>query len=342
MARFWSRRPADTVATRTTEEQVETAPPPRPRPFWPWLLLLLALVLGALGVSWYLANRGDTVDAHKVPDVVGLKRQDAEERLRDAQFEVEGKQVESREAADTVIAQRPDPGTLYGEDGIVVIAVAGGELKADVPDVTGLQSQQALARLRAAGFKPRAQPVTSRRPRGLVLRQVPDAGTELPKGSTAVVIVSSGTRQMQVPDVVGLLVAEATTRLTRAGFRTQVTRVQASEPEGTVVEQAPQGGTTTARGRIVRINVSRGQTSTSTTVVTTTTTSSARASVPDTVGEDEATATSTLQGAGFRVRVVEQTVADSSQDGLVIRQSPGGGTTARSGTTVVITVGHLR
>lgn len=341
MARFWSRRPATTAVTRTTEE-VETVPPPRPRPFWPWLLVLLALVLGALAVSWYLANRGDTVDAHKVPGVVGLKRQAAEERLRDAEFEVETKQAETRQSSGTVIAQRPDPGTLYGEEGIVVIAVARGELQAEMPDVTGLQSQQALARLRAAGFKPRAQPVASRQPRGLVLRQVPDPGTELPKGSTAVVIVSSGTQQARIPDVVGLLVAEATTRLTQAGFRTQVTRVQASEPAGTVVEQAPQGGATAARGRIVRINVSRGQTSTSTTVVTTTTTSAARPTVPDTVGQDEATATSTLQGAGFRVRVVEQTVADASQDGLVIRQSPGGGTTASSGSTVTITVGHLR
>jgi serine/threonine-protein kinase len=343
MVRFWSRRPAATAVTRTTEEQVETVPPPRPRPFWPWLLLLLALVLGALALSWYLANRGETVDAHKVPDVVGLERQDAEQRLQDAGFEVEAKQVESRQSPGTVTAQRPHPGTLYGENGIVVIAVARSELQAEVPDVTGLQSARALIRLRAAGFKPRTQPITSRRPRGLVLRQVPDPGSELPKGSSVVVIVSSGAQRAQIPDVVGLLVAEATTRLTRAGFRTQVTRVQASEPEGTVVTQAPPGGTKAAQGRIVRINVSRGQTSTSTTVVTTTTTTPAtRATVPDTVGEDEATATSTLQGAGFKVRVVEQTVADATQDGLVIRQSPSGGTTARSGTTVVITVGHLR
>jgi eukaryotic-like serine/threonine-protein kinase len=341
MARFWSRRPAATA--RTTEEYVETVPPPRQRPFWPWLLLLLLLVLGGLALAWYLANRGETVDAHKVPDVLGLERPAAEERLRDAEFEVEAKQVESRQARNTVTAQRPDPGTLYGENGIVVITVAGGERQIQVPAVTGLRTQQAFARLRAAGLKARAQPVPSRRPRGLVLRQVPEAGTELPRGSAAVVIVSAGTQQARIPDVVGLSVSEATGQLTRAGLRTQVVRVQASEPEGTVVTQAPSGGTRAARGRIVRISVSEGQTSTSTTVVTTTTTSStARATVPDTVGDDEATATSTLQGAGFRVRVVEETVADAAQDGLVIRQSPQGGTATRSGSTVVITVGHLR
>ena len=343
MARFWSRRPPTTAATRTTEERVDAVPPRSPRPFWPWLLLLLALVLGALALSWYLANRGDTVDAHKVPDVVGLKRDVAEDRLKDEGFEVEVKQVESRQSAGTVIAQRPDPGTTYGEGGIVVITVAGSARQAQVPDVTGLQAPQALARLRTAGFKPRAEPVSSRRPRGRVIRQIPEPGTQLPKGSAAVVIVSSGTQQARVPNVVGLQVTEATTRLAGAGFRTQVARVQSSEPEGRVVSQAPAAGATSARGRIVRISVSEGETRTSTTVVTTTaTTSAARATVPDTVGQDEATAMATLEGAGFRVRVVEETVADAAQDGLVIRQSPQGGTSARSGSTVVITVGHLR
>jgi eukaryotic-like serine/threonine-protein kinase len=340
MARFWSRRPA--AATRTTEEWVETAPPERPT-IWPWLLLLLAVVLGALGLSWYLANRGDTVDAAKVPDVVGLKRAQAEERLKEEGFEVEVKQVESSQSPGTVSAQRPDPGTKYGEGGIVVITAARSALRTEVPDVTGLQAPQALARLREAGFKPRAEPVSSRQPQGRVIRQIPEPGTELPKGSAAVVIVSSGTQQARVPSVVGTSVTQATQRLTSAGFRTQVARVQSSEPEGRVVSQAPAAGTTSARGRIVRITVSEGQTRTSTTVVTTTTTTPAASpTVPDTVGQDQATATSTLQGADFRVRAVEETVTDPAQDGLVIRQSPVGGTTARSGSTVVITVGHLR
>ena len=108
MARFWRRQP--TTARRTTEEQVETVPPPRPRPFWPWLLLLLLLVLGALAASWYFANRGDTVDADEVPNVVGLQRPDAERRLDERGFETEAKPVDSRRSPGTVIAQRPEPG----------------------------------------------------------------------------------------------------------------------------------------------------------------------------------------------------------------------------------------
>jgi eukaryotic-like serine/threonine-protein kinase len=339
MARFWRRRP--TTATRRTEEHVETVPPRQPSPFWPWLLLLLLLVLGALAASWYFATRDETVDAEEVPNVVSLQRPEAESRLDERGFESEAKPVDSRRRPGEVIAQRPPPGTKYGEGGIVVISVARSPSEVEIPDVVGLRTQVALTRLRSAGLNPRAQAVQSRQPRGIVLRQVPPAGTEVPRGSAAVVVASAGPQLADVPDVVGLSTDAATAQLTRAGFRTQIRRVAGDQPEGTVVAQAPGGGARAQRGRIVRINVSRGETETTTTVVTTTTTPS-RATVPNTVGQDEATARSTLEGAGFVVRAVDRTVTDPSQEGIVVRQSPVGGSSAAQGSTVAITVGRIR
>lgn len=336
MARLWRRQP--TTARRTTEE-VETAPPPRPPPFWPWLLLLLLLVLGGLAAAWYFANRGETVDAEEVPNVVGLQRPEAERELDERELETEVKPVDSRRPPGMVIAQRPSPGTTYGEGGIVVISVARSPSEVEVPDVVGLRTQIALTRLRSAGLTPRAQAAQSRKPKGIVLRQVPPAGTEVPKGSAAVVVVSAGPQLADVPEVVGLSTDAATAQLTRAGFRTQVQRVPSGQTEGTVVAQAPGGGARAQRGSVVRINVSRGGTETTTTVVTTT---PARATVPDAVGQDEVTARSTLEGAGFVVRAVDRTVTDPSQEGIVVRQSPVGGTSAAPGSTVTITVGRIR
>lgn len=340
MARFWRRR-GPAPATRATEERVETVPPPRPRSIWPWLLLLLILVLGALAASWYFAARDAMVDAERVPNLVGLQQPDAERRLDERGFEDEVKPVDSERPAGTVIAQRPDQGTLYGEGGIVVISVARSPQAVEMPDVVGLRSGRALFRLRAAGLNPRAQSVRSRRPEGTVVRQIPAAGTEVPRGSAAVVLVSVGQRLVDVPDVVGFTADEATARLTRAGFRTRIERVTSTEPDGTVIAQRPPGGSRAQSGEVVRITVSRRRTPTTTTVVTTTTTP-ARATVPNTVGQDEAAATSTLQGAGFQVRVLERSVPDPADDGIVIRQSPPGGTSAARGSTVAITVGRLR
>jgi eukaryotic-like serine/threonine-protein kinase len=339
VARFWRRRrPA--AARQTTEEQVE-AVPPRPRPFWPWLLLLLAVVLGAVAASWYFAARGDTVEAAQVPNVIGVQQEEAERRVEDRGFEAELKPVDSERPAGTVIAQRPDSETLYGEGGIVVISVARSPQQVEIPDVVGLRSGRALARLRGAGFTPRAQSVRSRRPRGIVVRQVPTVGTEAARGSAVVVLVSAGQQLAEVPGVVGLTADTATTQLTRAGFRTRVVRAPSTEPEGTVIGQNPRAGVRLPRGEVVRINVSRGRTQATTTVVTTTTTP-ARATVPNTIGQDEGTAISTIENAGFRVRVVERTVPDPADDGIVLRQAPAGGTPAARGSTVTITVGRLR
>jgi eukaryotic-like serine/threonine-protein kinase len=339
MARFWRRRPA--AATRTTEERVE-AVPPRPSPIWPWLLLLLALVLAALAASWYFATRDDTVDAAEVPDVVGLEQIEAERRLDDRGFEDEVKSVDSDRQPGVVLSQRPSAGTVYGEGGIVVLSIARRPQQLEMPNVVGLRSGRALARLRGMGLDPRVQSVRSPRPEGFVVRQVPPAGSTVARNAAVVVVVSGGQQRVEVPDVIGTTVGEATDRLTRAGFRTRVARVPGNDPEGTVIGQNPASGTRVVRGEVVRINVSRGPTETTTTTVQTTTTGPARSTVPNTVGQEEATAASTLEGAGFRVRVLERTVPDAADDGLVIRQAPSGGTSAARGTTVTITVGRLR
>lgn len=339
MARTWTpwRRRR---ATEYREERVAAAPPP-PRPFWPWLLLLLLLVVGALGASWYFTMREDTVEAEKVPAVVGEMRAEAEQDVEARGFETEIKRVVSAKPAGTVVAQRPEAGTLYGKGGIVVLSVARDPLKTEVPDVSGLPVARALARLRAAELRPRAQEVPSREPKGIVLRQLPAPGTEVPNGSPAIVVVSSGPRLATVPQVVGLTLGEATSQVSGAGFRARVARVPGTEPEGTVVAQNPRGGGRALRGSVVRLNVSMGPGGGTTTVVTTATTESDVA-VPDTVGEDEATAQATLEGAGFVIQVVARPTSDPAQDGIVMQQSPKGGASAPSGSTVTIFVGKIR
>ncbi len=298
-------------------------------------------MLGALAASWYLTNRDETVEAATVPEVVGAQRAEAERELDERGFESEVKLVDSERRAGAVVVQRPEAGTTYGKGGIVVLTVARDPQRTEVPQVAGLRVAQAVARLRAADLQARTETIRSQRPRGQVIRQIPAAGTEVPKRSAVVVIVSAGQQQVEVPALVGSTAEEATTTLTRAGFRTRIERVPGTEPESTVIAQNPAAGTRAVRGSVVRINVSQGQTQTTTTVVTTTT-SPSRITVPDTVGQDEATAVSTIEGAGFRVRVVERPTNDPPQDGIVIRQLPQAGSSAAQGSTVTITVGRLQ
>ena len=57
--------------------------------------------------------------------------------------------------------------------------------------------------------------------------------------------------------------------------------------------------------------------------------------------QDEASAQQTLEQSGFTVDVQEQDTTDPNQDGIVLEQDPVGGTKAKPGTTVTITVGRL-
>ena len=63
--------------------------------------------------------------------------------------------------------------------------------------------------------------------------------------------------------------------------------------------------------------------------------------VPDVSSLDVGTATSTLSDSGFKPKVAYQDVTDPSLDGTVLSQNPGGGTEAKPGTTVTITVGRI-
>ena len=63
--------------------------------------------------------------------------------------------------------------------------------------------------------------------------------------------------------------------------------------------------------------------------------------MPDVTSQDEDSARSTLQSAGFEVSVQRQDVGDPGLDGIVLSQSPTGGTKAAKGSTVTIVVGRL-
>lgn len=65
--------------------------------------------------------------------------------------------------------------------------------------------------------------------------------------------------------------------------------------------------------------------------------SSGGVTVPDVVGNDQATATSTLEGDGFVV-AVQNAYSGSVLAGNVISQDPVGGSSAPSGSTVTIVV----
>ena len=64
-------------------------------------------------------------------------------------------------------------------------------------------------------------------------------------------------------------------------------------------------------------------------------------SVPNVVGQDQATAAGTLRSAGFRVVVLNRPTTNQSKDRLVIDEQPRAGSSIPGGSQVTIFVGRF-
>jgi beta-lactam-binding protein with PASTA domain/predicted Ser/Thr protein kinase len=124
-----------------------------------------------------------------VPEVVGLSREEAERRIRDARLAVAyGEAVFHDDVPEgSVVSQSPADGTLPSA-GTVTLVLSKGPVLVTVPDVVGKQFGQARDALRAAGFEVRRANVLGGF-FGTVRIQLPTAGTEAPKGSTVMLTI---------------------------------------------------------------------------------------------------------------------------------------------------------
>jgi beta-lactam-binding protein with PASTA domain len=160
-----------------------------------------------------------------------------------------------------------------------------------------------------------------------VAAQDPRPGFTLPPNSPVDLVISLGTI---TPLIVGAPSGDPLTRGTaeniilEAGMVVGVVTQQTSTtvPAGTVISQDPVDGLTVDVGTAMNFVVSAGR---------------PPVSVPNVVGQTQALATTNLTNAGFTVTV---TFAASTtvQAGLVISQTPTGGTLAAAGSAVAIVV----
>jgi eukaryotic-like serine/threonine-protein kinase len=132
-----------------------------------------------------------------VPNVVGSTFDSANSSLLGSGFAVRRKDVESDQPKDTVVAQSPDAGTYQPPGSTIILSVSKGPTTSTVPDVTSISQNDAVAQLKASGFRVNivSQPVTDPNQDGIVQTQDPAGGSKAPPGSTVTIAVGkfSGT-----------------------------------------------------------------------------------------------------------------------------------------------------
>ena len=100
----------------------------------------------------------------------------------------------------------------------------------------------------------------SEAPEGEIIDQSPGSGTEAEKGSRVDVVVSKGTDQIPVPNVIGKPYDEARQILTDAGFVVGEPSYVESDiyKKGAVMMQDPDGGKA-KKGSVINLTVSKGE-----------------------------------------------------------------------------------
>jgi beta-lactam-binding protein with PASTA domain/tRNA A-37 threonylcarbamoyl transferase component Bud32 len=126
-----------------------------------------------------------------VPNVVGSNFDSASSALLGGGFAVRRRDVASEQPKDTVIAQSPDAGTYQPPGSPITLSVSKGPTTSTVPDVTSISQSDAVAQLKASGFRVHivSQSVSDQGQDGIVQTQDPAGGAKAPPGSTVTIAV---------------------------------------------------------------------------------------------------------------------------------------------------------
>lgn len=139
---------------------------------------------------------------------------------------------------------------------IVFFAWTSSRSQVAVPAITGLDVGVARTNLTREGLELAiAEKRFSASPEGTILSQSPSAGSKVDEGSSVRVVVSAGTEEISMPDVVGDGIVLATGVLEDLGLRVEVERVLSDTASDTVLSSVPAAGATVRSGDTVRLEV---------------------------------------------------------------------------------------
>ncbi|MFL5833785.1 MAG: protein kinase domain-containing protein [Solirubrobacterales bacterium] len=199
----------------------------------------------------------------KVPSVAGASEEEATRKLEAAGFEVAVERVNSASVeAGEVINSEPGGGSTATNGSTVTLFVSRGPKLTKVPVLVGAQREVAVQRLRSRGLEASISEEESSEPKGQVIRQAPDAGSEVEPGSAVSIVVSKGEKeeeQASVPNVIGSERRQAVEAIRAAGLTPTVEEEETTVPSqnGRVLDQFPPPGSEQKPGATVTITVGK-------------------------------------------------------------------------------------
>jgi len=203
----------------------------------------------------------------RVPDLAGRDIVSVIELVtqQGLQLKVDRREPHPVMPRDTVISQTPPPGSGVKKGRQVRVIVSQGPSELLSPQVVGENFRKADIMIRQAGFVPGdlSRVFSDAVERDTVMAQYPQAGSQLEKGGTIGLLVSSGRKpeRFVMPGLAGLKAAEAFRIVDRMGLQRRVVMKAAgdrsADSERTVINQKPGAGHPVSANATVELVVSK-------------------------------------------------------------------------------------
>lgn len=227
-----------------------------------WLGAAAILAVLTVVVALAINMSGGKPRAVQIPDVVGQLSADAVAALQTKGFKIRTQQKpDNAVPPDHVIKTDPAGNTSVNAGDEILISVSTGPEQREVPDVAAMSYAEAVKKLTAAGFGKfkQAEAPSTPEQRDQVLSTVPPANATSAITNEITIVVGTGPRTREIPDVGGQTAELATKNLNTLGFPTILTAtVDSTAPAGQVLATVPAAGTATALDSPITLKVSKG------------------------------------------------------------------------------------
>lgn len=292
------------------------------------VVLIALLLIG--GSVWALTRGAAAPESIAVPNVVGLTQADAKAQIEQAGFtwELNPDKVASDTVAEGSVASTdPAAGTQAEKGATVRVTISSGPDSVTLPDnLVGMSPDDARKAVEALGLKwelDSSKVASDTVPEGKVAQTNPSPGSKVKAGQTIRAYLSSGSDQVDVPDLSGMTQDQARSTLKSVGLELgNVTSVDSEKEKDRIVDQDPATGTKVKKGTTVGVSVSNGK--------------AAQVEIPTVVGMGREDAEAQLKALGLTVTVEE--VAGNQPAGQVLSVEPGEGSKVEKNSTVKLKV----
>ena len=292
------------------------------------LVVIALLLIG--GSVWALSRSAATPEAVSVPNVVGLSQADAKSQIEAAglEWELNPEKVASDTVEKDSVASTDPAGGAQAEKGSTVrVTISSGPDSVTLPDnLVGMSPDDARQAVEALGLKwevNSSKVASDTVAEGKVAQTNPSPGSKVKAGQTITAYLSSGSDQVEVPDLVGMSQDQARSALKAVGLELgNVTTVDSDKDKDRIVSQDPETGSKVKKGTTIAVSISTGK--------------AAQVEIPTVVGISREDAEAQLKALGLTVTVEE--VSGSQPSGQVTAVEPGEGSKVDKNSTVKLKV----